>query len=488
MRILQGARDEEITGICIHSQDAKPGSVFVCIKGERADGHDYVAEAVSSGANVVICDRPVEAPDGVTVAQTEDTRLALALMSAALYDYPAKGLVTVAVTGTKGKTTTTYMIRSILKAAGIRAGLIGTVEVDTGKRRFSSDHTTPEAHDFQRYLREMADSGCAAAVCEVSSQAVKMRRIAGITFDFGVFTNIEEDHIGPAEHRDFDEYLQCKATLFSRCKRGIFNGDDPNLSKILAGQSCAVETFGMGTGCDLKGSEYSPVRMPGRLGAEFCVKGTDDDLALTIGACGEFTCYNALAAIAVCRHFGVSATHIKKGLANLRVPGRQEMFPVSERANCGIIMVDYAHNGTALRSLLQALRAYEPSRLTCVFGCGGQRDPGRRLQMAKAAAAYADFSVITSDNPREENPQDIIGDITDAMDACRGNYMVAEDRAEAIFVAVRNCRPGEITVIAGKGHEDYQLIGCRKIHFDDREEVLKSIEKVHDEKHYNRRN
>lgn len=482
--LLQGSADVEISDVVYHSDAAGPGSVFFCIKGNEADGHDYAGKAVSCGAAAVICEENLILPEQVTIVQVANVRKALAQISSNFYRQPWNELVTVAVTGTKGKTTTTYMVKKILEEAGYKTGLIGTIEVDTGKRKIESDHTTPEAPQIQAYLREMVDYGCSAAVIEVSSQALKLKRTDGITFDYGIFTNIEEDHIGPCEHRNFAEYAACKAKLFRQCKKGIVNGDDPNLPLILKGATCGIETFGMGEGCDLQGYGYSNIRMPGKLGVEICIKGSYN-IELAIGISGKFTCYNALAAIGVCKSFCVNEEQIQKALREIRVPGRQEMFSVG---NGGIILVDYAHNGTALRCILDALREYHPKRLTCVFGCGGQRDPGRRIQMARAAATFADFSIITSDNPRKEDPKEIIRQIGEEMQNCHGNYMIVPERDAAIAAAVGRCQNEEIVVIAGKGHENYQIIGEKKIHFDDREEVLKSIEKVNNERDYNQRN
>lgn len=480
---MQGG-DVEIRSLAYHSDYAEPGSLFFCIRGTETDGHRYAEAAVASGAVAVVCEKPLAVAEPVAVLQVDDVRKAMAQASAAFYGQPWQELATVAVTGTKGKTTTTYMIKRILEEAGYKTGLIGTIETDTGHRKIPGDRTTPESPELQAYLREMADCGCDAAVVEVSSQALKQKRTEGILFDYGVFTNLEEDHIGPGEHKDFAEYAACKAALFRQCKKGIFNGDDPCLSLMQKEATCSAETFGMTEGCDLYGYGYEPVRMPGKLGVEICVKGSYN-IELAIGVSGKFTCYNALAAICVCKDFGASWAQIKRALREMQVPGRQEMFA---KENGGIILVDYAHNGTSLRCLLQALGAYRPKKLTCVFGCGGQRDPARRVQMAQAAAAFADFSVITSDNPRKENPNRIIADIAEEMQRCHGNYMIVPDRSAAIAAAVSRCHSEEIVVIAGKGHETYQLIGETRIHFDDREEVLKSIEKGKNERNYNQRN
>lgn len=458
--------------------------MFVCIKGALTDGHRYARDAAMRGAAAIVCSDAVDVPPQVAVIKVSDTKEALASMAAAFYGWPGKELKLIGVTGTKGKTTTTYMIKGMLEEAGIKTGLIGTVHIDTGERIIESEHTTPESLEVQGYLREMKDAGCQAAVIEVSSQALMLKRVEAIDFDYGVFTNLEEDHIGPKEHKDFAEYAYWKSTLFQKCRIGIINHDDPCKDFILKGHTCDIETYGFTDRCDLQGGNFFHVRLPGKLGVEFRVKGRYNiDLVACIP--GKFTCYNAMAAMMVCKHFGVTGEEIQRALKKTRVPGRQEMFSAG---NDKVIMVDYAHNGTALRCLLAALQDYRPKRLTCVFGCGGERDRQRRFKMGEAAAKLADFSIITSDNPRNEPAMSIIDDIVTEVEKNGGSYRVIADRREAIRYAVSHCVQGEIVVIAGKGHETYQIVGDEILHFDDREEVLASIEKVRNERDYHSRN
>lgn len=481
---LQGDETLQVSKIILDSEKASEASVFVCIKGALTDGHLYASEAVTGGAAAIVCSDGVDVPPSVTVIKVEDTKKALASMAAAFYGKPAEEMKMIGVTGTKGKTTTTYMIKAMLEEAGMKTGLIGTIHIDTGARIIESEHTTPESLEIQRYLWEMKEAGCKAAVIEVSSQALMLGRVEAIEFDYGVFTNLEEDHIGPREHKSFAEYAYWKSTLFQKCKIGIINHDDPCKDLILKGHTCDIETYGFGDGSDLQAGNFYHVRLPGKLGVEFRVKGSYNiDLVACIP--GKFTCYNAMAAMAVCRHFDVTGEEIQRALKKISVPGRQEMFSAG---NDKVIMVDYAHNGTALRCLLTALRDYRPKKLTCVFGCGGERDRNRRFKMGEAAAKLADFSVITSDNPRKEPPLAIIDDITTEIEAADGAYTVIADRREAIAYAVSHCIQGEIVVIAGKGHETYQIVGDTVLHFDDREEVLASIEKVKNERDYHSRN
>ncbi|MGC2872510.1 UDP-N-acetylmuramoyl-L-alanyl-D-glutamate--2,6-diaminopimelate ligase [Ihubacter sp. mB4P-1] len=481
---MRGKTDCEITALTEDSRQAEKGAMFFCIKGCLTDGHDYADDAVFRGASAIVCDREISLPADCTTAvlMTDDVRKAMGAMASAFYGWPHRELITVGVTGTKGKTTTTFMIKKILDEAGIKTGLIGTIVTDTGKDILKSDHTTPDSIRLHRYLREMASNGCKAAVIEVSSQALKLSRTEPVIFDYGVFTNIEEDHISPFEHKDFAEYASCKARLFRRCGIGLVNGDDPNIELITKNASCRLRTFGFEPGNDLRAESLYTVRLPGALGSEFRLRGKDFDTGVVLGMPGKFNCSNAMAAISTALLMGVPEQTASAALQKISVPGRQEMFALDAGR---LIMVDYAHNGTGLKQLLTSLREYRPSRVTCVFGCGGNRDFGRRKAMGEAAAKYADRIIVTSDNPRNEQPQAIINDIITEIEKYNTPFQVIEDRGQAIEEAVRSCVPGEIAAICGKGHEDYQILGDEIIHFDDREQVLASIEKVRNEQNYN---
>ena len=348
---LQGEVNRQVSKIILDSEKACEASVFVCIKGALTDGHLYASDAASRGAAAVVCSHEVDVPPEVAVIKVEDTKKALALMAADFYGRPSQELKVIGVTGTKGKTTTTYMIKEMLEESGIKTGLIGTIHIDTGVRIMESQHTTPESLEIQGFLREMKDAGCQAAVIEVSSQALMLQRVEAVDFDYGVFTNLEEDHIGPREHKSFEEYAYWKSTLLQKCKIGVINWDDPCKDLILKGHTCDIVTYGFASGSDLQGGNFTHIRLPGKLGVEFRVKGRYNiDLVACIP--GRFTCYNAMAAMAVCKFFDVTGEEVKRVLKKIWVPGRQEMFSAG---NDKVIMVDYAHNGTALRSLLTAL-------------------------------------------------------------------------------------------------------------------------------------
>ena len=471
-RILFGDTEAEISEVVYDSRKVKPGTLFVCIPGTVVDGHKFMEAACEAGAEALVIQSDHEVPEALagkedlTVIETENCRYALAILSAAYFGFPADTLPVVGVTGTKGKTTTTYMIKSILENAGKKVGLIGTIEVDTGSRRIPANNTTPESFLVQSYLREMADNGCDLAVMEVSSQALMMDRTAGILFEIGVFTNIEPDHIGPNEHKDFEEYLACKSLLFRQCRHGIFNADDEHISRILEGHTCTVETVSAKKEADYYADGICHVYEPGYLGVRYDLHGKMN-FPVELDIPGLFTVYNSLTAIAVAAHFGVSDKEILPAMKKARVKGRVEIVEVSDRYT---LMIDYAHNAMALRSLLETLRDYEPKRLVCVFGCGGNRARDRRFEMGEVSGHLADLTVITSDNPRFEEPQAIIEDIKTGIGRTDGKYIEIADRKEAIRYAMRHAETGDVIVLAGKGHEDYQEI--RGVHYPMDERVL----------------
>lgn len=469
---LQGTTDKEITSVVYDSRKAEPGSLFLCIKGAVSDGHSYAASVAEKGAAVLVVQDEVDVPKDVTVIRVKDSRYAMACIAAAWFDYPAAKLKTIGITGTKGKTTTTYLVKSILENAGHKTGLIGTIETVIGDTRIPSANTTPESYLVQEYFAKMAEAGCDSVVMEVSSQGLMLHRTAGFTFDIGIFTNIEPDHIGPNEHKDFEDYMHCKSLLFQQCKVGIFNGDDPHLAQILEGHTCQVETFGFSEKADLRAENTRLVTGKGTLGIAYDLKGLLD-FPVEIDLPGKFSVYNSLTAIAVCRHFGVSKENIQKALKNAKVKGRIEMVKVSDAFT---LMIDYAHNAMSLESLLVTLKEYRPNRLVCLFGCGGNRSKLRRYEMGEVSGKLADLTIITSDNPRDEDPQEIINDIKVGIGKTTGEYVEIIDRKEAIAYAIHHGQPGDIVVLAGKGHEDYHEIKGKKYPMDERVLIQEILE------------
>lgn len=471
-QLLSGNIRQEITALVYDSRKIVPGCMFVCIKGAAFDGHTCIDEAAQKQAAAVVVEQDIKIPQGPAVLKVSDTRLALAELSAAWFHHPAEQLKTIGITGTKGKTTTTYMIQSILESAGRKVGLIGTIEAVIGQEHIPAANTTPESYLLQQYFRKMADAGCDTCVMEVSSQGLMMHRVGGFSFDIGIFTNIEPDHIGPNEHASFEEYLACKGMLFRQCKTGIVNADDAHVQDVIAGHTCEIETYGFSQQADLRAQDVRLVHTPGYLGVAYHAAGICD-FDVEIDVPGKFSVYNSLTAIAVCRHFDVPAENMKQALKQAKVKGRIEMVKVSDDFS---LMIDYAHNAMSLTSLLTTLREYEPGRLVCLFGCGGNRSKIRRYEMGEVSGRLADLTIITSDNPRDEDPQAIIDDIKQGIAKTDGKFVEIIDRKEAIRYAIQNGKPGDVIVLAGKGHEDYQEIHGKKYPMDERDLIADILE------------
>ena len=471
---IQGNTDISISELVYDSRKAAKDDLFVCIKGTVVDGHEFIEEVAAKGVSAVVVQEEVKAPEGVTVIKVADTRYALAMLSAAFFDYPAETLKVIGITGTKGKTTTTYMVKSILEAAGYKVGLIGTIEAIIGEETIPASNTTPESYIIQNYFRKMLDAGCDCCVMEVSSQGLMMHRVAGFQFELGIFTNIEPDHIGPNEHASFEEYMECKGMLFRQCKTGIVNADDKHVQEVLKGHTCEVETFGFSQQADLRATNVELVKRPGYLGVAYTVKGlVNCDVEIDVP--GKFSVYNSLTAIAICRHFQVTEENMKKALKEAKTKGRIEMIKVSDEFT---LMIDYAHNAMSLESLLTTLKEYQPKRLVCLFGCGGNRSKLRRYEMGEISGKLVDLTIITSDNPRFEEPQAIIDDIKQGMAKTDGKYVEIADRKEAIRYAIEHGQPGDVIVLAGKGHEDYQEIKGKKYPMDERVLIAEVLEEL----------
>ena len=474
--VINGDINREISTLVSDNRKLTKDCVFVCIEGANFDGHGVVNDAFKCNAAAVIVMKNVGVPENINTAviKVKDTREALALASAAYFSYPTKEIKVIGVTGTKGKTTTTYLIKSILENAGYKVGLIGTIETIIGDEHIPSKNTTPESYVLQETFRKMADNGIEVCVMEASSQGFLMKRTLGTEFEIGIFTNLEPDHIGPNEHDSFENYMECKSMLFRQCKAGILNADDEHLEGILKGHTCEVFTYGMSENADYRASNVKLFEEKGVLGISFSVNGRiNTDVAIDMP--GKFSLYNALTAVSVCSYLGIKEDAIKSALKSAKVKGRIEMVPVSDDFT---LMIDYAHNAMALESLLTTLKEYESGRLVCVFGCGGNRAKSRRFEMGEVSGRLADFTIITSDNPRFEEPLDIIADIVTGIEKTDGEYIKIPDRKEAIKYAIENGRKGDIIVLAGKGHEDYQEIKGVKYPMDERVLISEVLEEL----------
>ncbi len=468
---VKGTADVDITTVAYDSRRVERGSLFICIKGAVADGHRFAEAAVNKGASALVVEDDVTVPENVTVIRVEDSRYALACISAEYFGNPADKLKVIGITGTKGKTTTTYLVKSILDSAGHKCGLVGTIETIIGDKVIKASNTTPESYVLQNYFKQMVDCGCDCVVMEVSSQGLMLHRTAGFTFEIGIFTNIEPDHIGPHEHKDFNDYLHCKSLLFKQCRHGIVNIDDKHADYIINNASCDIVTYGFSEKADFRAANTKLVSGKGYLGIDYDLQGKEN-MRVEIDLPGKFSVYNSLTAIAICSYFGIDSNTICNALKDAKVKGRIEMIKVSDDFT---LMIDYAHNAMSLESLLTTLREYNPTRLVCLFGCGGDRSRDRRFSMGEVSGKLADLSVITSDNPRTEEPLAIIDDILVGIKKTTGKYTVIPDRRKAIEWVIHNGQPGDIIVLAGKGHEDYQEINGVKHHLDEREVIAQVL-------------
>lgn len=470
---LQGSVDTEVRGVVYDSRKISEGCLFICIVGANFDGHTFAPEAAERGAAALIVSQPVEGiPQEITVIKVADTRYAMAFISAAWFGNPAEKLKVIGVTGTKGKTTTTYLVKAILEHAGFKVGLVGTIETIIGETVIPASNTTPESYVLQESFAKMAEAGLDIVVMEVSSQALMQHRTQGVVFDYGIFTNLEPDHIGPNEHSSFEEYMACKGLLFKQCRVGIVNGDDVHTAGVVEGHTCSLETFGMGENCMLRAERPELVHTPGELGVDFHVAGLMD-FDVEVPTPGSFSVYNALCAIAICRHFDVEIPVIRQALLEAKVKGRIEKVKISDKFT---LLIDYAHNAMALESLLTTLKEYHPKRLVCLFGCGGNRSRQRRFEMGEVSGRLADLTIITSDNPRFEEPQAIIDDIKTGFAKTTGDFVEICDRREAIAYAISHAEEGDLIVLAGKGHEDYQEIQGKKYPMDERVIIRELLE------------
>lgn len=475
---VKGNLDLEIKKIESNSKTIKKDDLFIAIKGFDTDGHQYIDKAIQNGAIAVMveegCDlKSLAIPEGITIVMAKDTREALAICSSNFYDNPSRKFKLIGVTGTKGKTTTTFMIKEILEKAGKKVGLIGTIATYVnGKKLKDSDRTTPESLELQKEFAQMVELGVEVVVMEVSSQSLKLHRVDGCEFDMVVFTNFSEDHISPKEHPDMKDYFNSKLKLFEMCKIGMVNADDLYGAKIpkLFSDSNII-TYGIDNFANMLAKDITITNSY----VDFKVKITDRNERVKTGIPGRFSVYNSLAAICVAQKFGVSPEVVKEALAEVRVPGRSELVNNKKEIP---IMIDYAHSPESLQNILQAVKSYTRGKVISVFGCGGDRDNSKRPIMGEISGRIADFTFITSDNPRTEKPEKIVEEIEEGIKKTKGKYKVVVDRTEAIKEAIQMATKRDIIVLAGKGHEPYQEVNGVKNVYDERIIVKKIIDEL----------
>ncbi|MDY6305233.1 MAG: UDP-N-acetylmuramoyl-L-alanyl-D-glutamate--2,6-diaminopimelate ligase [Oribacterium sp.] len=473
----------EVTEVVFDSRKAQKGTVFIAMRGSNTDSHKYIPNVIENGTEAIIVEenedelplKVKELPENLALIKVENAREALAKVSARRFDEPSKKLTVIAITGTKGKTTTAHMIQQILLEAGLRTGIIGTTGVEYGRHQIPTKNTTPESYDLQKYFHDMVEDGCTHVVMEASSQAFKLHRVDAIEFDYGIFTNIEPDHIGPNEHKDFEEYKYYKSCIFKQSKVGLINLDADYADELLAGAPCKMFTFSLEKKADFMAENIRHLTKPRFVGLQFDVIGRSS-LDIELDLPGKYNVYNALAAISVTSLMGVDHTAIIRAMRRVKVNGRMEVVFKNDDFS---VLVDYAHNAMAMENLLSTLREYKPGRLVVVFGCGGNRAKDRRYGMGETAAKMADLSILTADNSRFEETEDIIADIKSKLVPAGGKYVEIPDRREAIEYAMTHAEKGDMIAVIGKGHEDYQEIKGVRTHFLDREVILETAGKYH---------
>lgn len=486
-KVLKGTDECEVKDVVFDSRKAAPDTVFLCMCGSKTDSHDFIPDVLSKGCKTFVVEKALldlklseEEFKDINIIFTENARKTLAYLAAARFDHPSDKLKLIGLTGTKGKTSTSYMFKAVFDRCGIKAGVIGTNGVVIGDEQFEIKNTTPDSYDLNSYFYRMLEAGCEYVVMECSSQGFKMNRTDALSFDYGVFLNISPDHIGPLEHADFDEYLYCKSRLFTQCDTAVVNADDGHTDELmkLAGFRGKQYRFSIADrDADLNAHELRFVTSADFAGTVFDTSGLINN-EFSLGIPGDYNVSNAMAVITVAYDLGFPVDKIKEALRYVHVTGRSEVVYKSDRFT---VLVDYAHNEVSMVNLMDTLRKYEPKRLVVVFGCGGNRSRDRRIGMGGTAAHCADLSIFTADNSRFEKTEDIVSDIEQAYLEAGGQpdkYIKILDRREAIRYAMSNAKDGDIIAVIGKGHEDYQEENGVRHHFCDREEILKIKEEL----------
>ncbi|WHH58888.1 UDP-N-acetylmuramoyl-L-alanyl-D-glutamate--2,6-diaminopimelate ligase [Petroclostridium sp. X23] len=466
--IVLGDRNVEISGIAYDSRKVNAGDLFVCIKGFKVDGHEFISQAIESGAAAIVSEKEITGLS-VPLVKVNNSRRAMALISAEFYDHPSTKFNLVGITGTNGKTTTTYLIKTILEQQGRKVGLIGTNQNMIGDRILPTERTTPESMELQKLFAEMVIEDVDDVVIEVSSHSLELNRVDGCHFEVGVFTNITQDHLD--FHLNMENYLKAKTKLFQRCKIGIINCDDTGSTYILENGTCKMMTFGIEQGADIKATELEITSK----GVGFQTITPEGECRIHLSIPGRFSIYNALGSIGACMALGVDLNDIKQGLKVAKgVPGRAQIV---ETGKDFMVLIDYAHTPDGLKNILSAVKGFVKGRVVTLFGCGGDRDKTKRPIMGRIAGAMSDFCIVTSDNPRTEDPMQIILQIEEGVKGTECPYIIIENRYEAIEYALRNAQEDDVIVLAGKGHETYQEINGKKYPFDENEIVKEILSK-----------
>lgn len=468
-------KDCDIADVLYDSRKAAENNLFVCIKGFVRDSHDLAEEVYNKGVRVFAVEKDVKLPDDAIIIKVESTRKFLAVASANLFGNPADKMNTIAITGTKGKTSVSFMLKSIYEEAGHKVGIIGSTGVYIDGTMYETANSTPESYLLHKYYREMLGAGCDTAIIEATSQGFKLHRTYGIHFNTGIFTNLSPDHIGENEHKDFKEYLNCKKMIFDQCDKVIVNADSDNYTEIVDGAKCPVITIGENQSADISYGNGKFSVGKNRLKTEFtCIENKQEHI-IDLNTPGHFSLCNAALAIACARQNGIGYDAIKNGLVKAFVKGRMEVVPTQKEYT---VIIDFAHNEFSCKTLFETIKMYNPNRIISVFGCGGNRSKLRRYGMGEVIGANSDLSIITSDNSRFEKTEDIINDILIGMHKTNGKYIIIPSRRDAIKEALRNATEGDVVLLIGKGHEMYEEIEGVQYPFDEREVVYSSISEL----------
>lgn len=485
----KGNLDIEINNISQDTRNLGQGDLFIAIKGFEVDGHKFIPKALSLGVAAILINEdvakdivPLIANQNIVIVTAPDTRIALAKCACNFYDNPSRSFRLIGITGTKGKTTTAFMIKSILEKANIPTGLVGTIEISSkgDKKLADSTRTTPDPITLQKYLAVMRDDGCQAVVMEVSSQSLKLHRVDGCNFNYGIFTNFSEDHISPKEHSDMEDYFNSKLKLFQMCPIGFVNSDNIDTIRVPAlAKNCTIKTFGIDNHADFLAKDVTVTNTY----SDFKIKIGGKNERIKVGIPGRFSIYNALAAICVTLEFGVSVQNINDGLQNIKVKGRSEIV---DNDFGFAVMIDFAHSPESLKSILTAAKEYTKGKVICVFGCSGDRDTRKRPMMGEIAGEIADYTFISTTDPRSEDPNSIAKEVEKGMLKTKGKYEICVDRAEADKRAVLMAKKNDIVVLCGRGHETSQEINGVKHHFDEREVLNEVFEELKNKKGNNK--
>ena len=474
----KGSLDVKVKKIEINSKNIAEGDMFIAIKGYETDGHKYIDDAIQNGAKVIMIEdgfdlKKLKLTEDITLIVTADTRYSASICACNFYGNPSKKLKVIGITGTKGKTTTSFMIKSILENQGKKVGLIGTIAIYIGDKKITdSDRTTPDSIELQKTLAQMVKEDVEVVIMEVSSQSLKLDRVTGTEFYIGAFTNFSKDHISEKEHPDMDDYFDSKLKLFTMCKNGFLNADNVHCmkaKKVIT--DCEVKTYGIDNNCDLLAKDITITNQT----VDFKVKIGQRNERIKVGIPGRFSIYNTLLAIAISQKFGGTADDIRNSLLEIKVPGRSEVVPNKRELP---IMIDYAHSPDSLQNILSAVKTYTRGRVILVFGCGGDRDTSKRAVMGEIAGKTAQYTIITSDNPRTEEPKKIVEQVEEGIKKTNGKYICIVDRTEAIKHAIEIANKNDLILLCGKGHETYQEINGEKHPYDERDIIEKVIDEL----------